>query len=322
MSDVGSQGRVWRLLGLNIQAPFEVGPEAPCGAAPDVVVEQGDGQPPAASDGRGGVVAEMRTPTGTFYSVYRLRPGYLLRVHGEYDFLVDEELHRVRYWASPGLDEGLVPVFLAGTVTSLLLTLRGTPVLHGSAVNWWGRTVAFAGFSGKGKSTVAALCCAAGARLVCDDVVPLARSSREPGGVACSGLGHELRLRPVAKEIADLFPAPGPFRRITADGRLALRPSLAPSEDNPLSAVVLPQPNRDAQAVTLRRLGPTEAVKELLSNSRIPALGSLDLQKPYFEVVTALAASVPVVEAQVPWGPPFRTASAVSLFETLGLTQE
>lgn len=228
----------------------------------------------------------------------------------------------MHYWASPGFDERLVPVFVAGTVTSLLLALRGTPVLHGSAVNWWGRTVAFAGFSGKGKSTVAALCCAAGARLVSDDVVPLAPYRGQAGGVACSGLGHELRLRPVAKAVVDLFPAPGPFRRITADGRLALRPALAPSEDNPLSAVVLPQPNRDAEIVTLRPLGPTEAVKELLSNSRVPRLGALDLQRPYFEVITALAASIPVVEAEIPWGPPFRTASVLGLFDALGLTQK
>ena len=150
-------------------------------------------------------------------------------------------------------------------MASLVLTLRGRAVLQGSTVSWRGLTVAFAGGSGKGKTTLAALCCAAGARLVGDGVVPLVHPT-EGSGAVCSGLGHELRLRPAAREVADLFLAPGPPRRTTADGRLALRPEVAVEEENLLSVLVIPQQSRSSGAVRLRRLGPTEAVAQLLAN--------------------------------------------------------
>lgn len=306
---------IWRVLGLTMQAPFEVGRAVSTPAAPDVVVRCGDHDPPQV-DETCEIVAEMRTPARVFYTVYRSRGGYLQRFHGSCDFFIDNDVSEVLYWTAPGFDEGLLPVLVAGTVTSLLLTLRGRPVLHGSAVNWHGLTVAFAGCSGKGKTTLAALCCAAGAQFVCDDVVPLA-PCRDGDGVMCIGLGHELRLRPAASEIADLFPVPGPSRRTTADGRLAIRPQSATNEENRLSALVVPQPSRSSEAIRLRRLGPSVAVSRLLANSRVPALRPLDLQRPYFDAVTALAASVPVIEAEVPWGPPFTTTSARELLELL-----
>ena len=313
----GARGQrgLWRLLGLNIEAPFEAGPAAPRGAAPDVVVASGGGRRPV-FDETGEVIAEMGAPARPIYTVYRLAEGYLQRFHGRCDFVVDEGLSEVRYWTAPGFDDALVPVFFVGTVASLLLTLRGRAVLHGTTVSWRGRTVAFVGGSGKGKTTLAALCCAAGARLVCDDVVPLVHPT-EGSGAACCGLGHELRLRPTAREVADLFPAPGPPRRTTADGRLVLRPEVASEEENLLSVLVIPRPSRSSGAVRLRRLGPTEAVTQLLSNSRLPALRPLPLQARYFAVATALATDVPVVEAEVPWGPPFSTSSALEVMALL-----
>jgi hypothetical protein len=43
----------------------------------------------------------------------------------------------------------------------------------------------------------------------------------------------------------------------------------------------------------------------LLANARIPGMVPAAMQKDYFETVAALATSVPVLEARVPWGPPF-----------------
>jgi hypothetical protein len=176
--------------------------------------------------------------------------------------------------------------------------------------------VLFAGYSGMGKTTLAALCCAAGAKLVTDDVVPLTRTDT---GFVCVGLSRELRLRDAAREVADLFPAPAPPRRLTADGRLAIRPQAADSESNIVSAVVVPRPSREAQHVSIDALAPPTAVLHLLANSRIPGMVPMSLQKPYFELVTELVGQVPVFVATVPWGPPFTTAFVPVLLSQLAL---
>lgn len=163
------------------------------------------------------------------------------------------------------------------------------------------------GAFGKGKSTVAALCCAAGGELVSDDVVAIGQSG---SAVTCRGIGKELRFRDSAREIAGLFLAPGPARRTTADGRLALKPTAASSDHNTISAVVLPQPGRHAQEVGLQPLGPAEAVVKLLGNARVPAMLPLDWQRRNFEVVSDLAGKTNVVEATMPWGPPFAVSAA------------
>jgi hypothetical protein len=311
---------MWRLLGLNVRSSYQLGPAVPHGSAADVVVARGQGEPPVPG-AQSQLVAGAASQARAAYALYHLKPGYLLRFEGSWDFVLDERAELVQYWASSQAKEGLVPVLLSGTVASVLLTLRGYPVLHGSAVNWRGLTVVFVGSSGRGKSTLAALCCAAGARFVCEDVVPLVEAPPPGGGVASRGLSYELRLRPAATEVLQLFPPPGPARRPTADGRTALRPPLAANEVNVLSAVVVPRPDRSAKAVALRHLGAAAAVKVLLANARVPAMSPLCLQRPYFELASALAAAVPVVEATVPWGPPFKASTALELLGQLGAFQ-
>ncbi|MGH9104680.1 MAG: hypothetical protein ACRDZX_02365 [Acidimicrobiales bacterium] len=290
--------------GLNFLAPFPLGEPCSTGSQADVVVRVGATKPVGTSP-PGPVVADLRVGDRALYTVYRSAEGYLVRAHGTCEFRVDRDATSVVCEPGPGCTEGLVAVLVGGTVASFLLTLRGYAVLHASAVRWRGQTLAFVGRSGKGKTTLAALCCAAGAELVSDDVVTLVHDG---GGISCFGLGRELRLREVASGIADLFPPPGPGRRRTADERLAIAPARAAAELNPIAAVVLPCPVRDRDDVTTEVLAPSAAVAHLLGNSRVPAMVPANMQRSYFEAVADLAAAVPVVQAGVPWGPPWTTA--------------
>lgn len=311
-------GGLWRHQGLNFEAPFALGEPLPGGSPVDVLVQVGEAKP-VGTDVPGPVVAKFGIPAQTFYTVYATDEGYLVRFHRECEFFVNANGRQVVCEPAPECDRGIIGVLMAGTITAFLLSLRGYAVLHGSAVSWAGKTVLFAGYSGMGKTTLAALCCAAGARLVTDDVVPLTRTD---AGFMCVGLSRELRLRDAAREIADLFPLPGPPRRVTADGRLAIRPQAAESESNLVSGVVVPRPSREAQDVSVDAVAPPMAVLHLLANSRIPGMVPLDLQKPYFEVVTELVGRVPVVAATVPWGPPFTTAFVPVLLDQLTLGGE
>ena len=303
-----------RHLGLNFEAPFAIGDPSPDSSHADVTVRVVP-RVPVVQEEPGPVVAQFNLPSSAGYSVYAVRSKYVFRFHGLCEFEVSGDGRRVLCPPGPTCDEGLVQVLMAGTLAAWLLTLRGLAVLHGSAIRFGDTTVVVTGRSGLGKSTVAALCCAAGAKLVADDVVALRNDVR---GVTCTGLGSELRLRPQAREIADLFSPPLGETRLTADGRLAIRPPRAADEHNVVSAVLIPRPVRDNQEVVTRRLEPTRAVMHLLANARIPGMVQPALQKSYFETVSALAASVPVLEARVPWGPPFATEVARALLIQVG----
>lgn len=63
-----------------------------------------------------------------------------------------------------------VSLFMLGSVFGFLCLQRGLLPLHASCVTFGGRTIAFAGPSGVGKSTMAALLLARGAKLLSDDV--------------------------------------------------------------------------------------------------------------------------------------------------------
>ena len=65
---------------------------------------------------------------------------------------------------------GLVRAFLLGLTMSLICHQREFLTLHASAVAFGDRVVAFAGDASAGKSTLAAHCVEAGARLVADDL--------------------------------------------------------------------------------------------------------------------------------------------------------
>ena len=310
----GADG-LWRHLGLTFSSPYPLGRSigADCvDGAIDVVVRPGPARP-VGTKVPGSLVAEL-SGARVLYSIYEDGDGYLARFNGVGEFRVSGNAGEVVCCPSPEDVAGLAPLLLAGTVTALLLALRGLAVLHGSAVRWQDTTVLFAGPSGYGKSTLAALCCAAGAALVTDDVVPLQAGGK---GAVCVGLGDQLRLREAATEIAALGALASSPRRPTVDGRLAVGPPMAAGERNVVSVVVLPRPDRGASEVRLARLAPTDAVTRLLGNTRLPALAPVTLQRGHFELLAGLVAAVPVVEAWVPWGPPFGMDVAAKLMAAL-----
>jgi hypothetical protein len=260
----------------------------------------------------GPIVAQFKQPNVAGYTVYSVLTGYVFRFHGLCAFEVSADGHSVFCVPGPECAAGILQVLMEGALTAFLLTLRGLAVMHASALRWGNETFLVVGPSGMGKSTVAALCCAAGAQLIGDDVVALAE---DRGGVACVGLGHKLRLRPQARQIADLFPPPRPVRMLTADGRLAITPPNAAQERNVVSAVVLPRPSRNSNEVVTRMLEPVDALLELLANARVGGMVPTDMQRTLFQTVSTLATRVPVIEARLPWGPPFATEVAEELLE-------
>lgn len=208
----------------------------------------------------------------------------------------------------PRAAAGVPALLLAGSGMAHALTADGHSPLHASAVESGGRAIAFIGPSGKGKTTLAALLCSDGARSVTDDVL---RCEIEAGGAICFRGGSRLRLRPQAAALAAGLGGSAP----TADGRTSALAEPTALEQMPLAALVVPMPSRDSIELSLRRLRGREAATELLRSPRL--LGWLDpeLRMRHLDLCQGLAELVPVLEATVPWGPPFPAGLPAELIE-------
>lgn len=228
---------------------------------------------------------------------------YRVRVRTVGEFHLSRDLRRVDWLPEPGGRESYAPILFAGTILALLLTLRGHLVLHASAVAVDGRALAFVGQSGRGKSTSAALCLAAGARPVSDDVLVV-----EPhdGLVRCLGSGAELRLREKAADMVALFSPDSTATTRTADNRLSLRAGPPVSDPILLDRIVIPRPMRDQVVLEVEDLPSADALFALLGFPRIEGLTGSDFAVQQFNHHAALVRNVPVSVAAIPWGPPWR----------------
>jgi hypothetical protein len=257
------------------------------------------------------VLAAYQLDDATWYTVTLDGGRYVLRFKDVGEFVVNAELSQVTVHRLAGGRVELLPILLAGTALALLLTLRGATVLHASAVVLDQCAVAFVGQSGRGKSTVAALLCRHGAKLVTDDVL-VVDAGPPP---SCRGDARALRLRAAAFEIAG--DAAHDEARRTSDDRLAFEPDRAGREPLTLGAVVIPSPSRTADEVRLRRLSGSDAFRALLCFPRIHGWRRSEVLQRDFLVLSRLAGAVPVLEAEIPWGPPFADDVSAALSSAL-----
>ena len=154
-------------------------------------------------------------------------------------FMIDRDL--VIYETSD--TTGLTEILCEGWVMAMVLFLRDHIVLHASAVTADIGTYAFVGNSGTGKSTVAALLCRDGARLIADDV---ARIDIDDGTVRIHRGATALRLREAAFGVADVVSGQ---TTPTCDSRLSLAPTGSSEPAHSLDAVLIPRPDRSTDSV-------------------------------------------------------------------------
>lgn len=222
--------------------------------------------------------------------------GWTLWFRGVGQVELDPALRTAVVVRVPGPRGDVVDVLVAGFVLATVLQLRGHLVLHASAVEHEGRALAVVGASGRGKSTLATLLCSDGALLVADDVL---RVDLDDGPAVRLG-ATATRLRPKAASLAAAHGASE-----TADHRLAVE--LAPStlDPCPLAVVLLPRPRRDVHEVLVVRQRGAAALTSLLAAPRILGWRDAGGLATQMRQLSRLVAAVPVLEAHVPWGPPF-----------------
>lgn len=286
---------------------------------PDMTLRRGADRAVPTGNPPGELLAEVRDERNrTFYSIGRDQSRTIMRYPGLCEFVGDRDLRDVVVHAAPGAAERLLSVVAAGALLAMHLILRGELVLHASAVRVVDSAVAFIGASGMGKSTLATLLCADGHLLVADDVVRVCMKRLGARPVVFPG-SIESRLRPGSSALADAAPAGAVHQ--TADGRIGLRLEAHDGPPIPLAACVVPFPNHHIDEIVVSALSKAQGLRRLLQFPRI--LGWVERGWPVrnFEALADLVNLVPVFEAQVPWGPPFRPDVTRKLCTELGLCE-
>lgn len=302
---------IQRVHGLTVSSPLELGPSGSPGPL-DVEIALGAVLPSSPEPPEGEVLLSFAIGDAPIYSASAGPSSFCLRAHSLCDFELDPDLFRATCRPDPGADLAHVALVARGAFLAFWFGLTGDYVLHASAVERGGSAVAFVGGSGMGKSTLAAWACAAGARLITDDLLRLGTE-----GHPC-WIGHspELRLRPGAVELASGHEH-GWEVGSSVDGRVVVRPPAAPGRAGPIGAVVIPSPSRSARRVSVERLDPVMAT---LCLARFPRLEGWRLPRvvaTQLEGSTRVAERVPVYVAQIPWGPPFPSAPIEELLSAV-----
>ena len=303
------------LYGLCIRSELPLtAPPAVETAMADLTVRLGEELPADATPPTGEVWAKADFGNGVGVQLTKTASGWSLFYPQTGEVRFTPDLRTATAHALPGKD-AILPLLLHGSVPSWLLNLRGEPVLHASAVAVGGDALAFIGASGMGKSTLATLLCSSGASLVTDDVLRLKEEGDE---FLCHWGTGELRLRPNAASLADLFPTSNASR--SADGRSTVL--LAASEPTlpRLRAILIPQPSREQRELEVERLSLVQASFHLNSYPRVCGWLVDEPRRRQFLLFARLAESVPVFCIKVPWGPPFGAGLPERLFAAVGMT--
>jgi hypothetical protein len=194
---------------------------------------------------------------------------------------------------TPVADAGWASVLAASSIPASLLVAQGRCPLHASAVVVEGRAFAFMGRTGQGKTTLAALLCAAGATVLTDDL--LIPALMEPVQALAGSISLRLRPGPVDWRSA----LQGDFSD-SVDGRTVFTPLQSPPPAVPLAALVVPVMAPGTPELSGRRLSGAEAFLALAGAPRVVGWVDESLKRAALAELSELARRVPVIEFRMP----------------------
>lgn len=308
--------RVYSLYGLRVYSEIALpAPIAQSDLPPfDIKVHWGESK--AISDGlpAGQILATLTLDNGRGYTLTDTGAGYTLCFHPNGEFWIDHDLRSVRVHLFRDVHPDIAALLLVGNVMAYVLTLAGECVLHASAVEIGDVALAFVGDSGMGKSTLAALLCANGARFITDDLLRLQPDGKD---FRCFPGTGQIRLRKDAAALAENFSTT--VHGTTPDGRIAITIDDDQSMP-PLGAIVIPHPSRRCKVLKLQRLSRSMALLYLMAFPRIQQLQQKKHLQRQIDFFGRIAASTPIFEAEIPWGAVLSPKLVSSLAHGVGVT--
>ncbi len=244
--------------GLGIHSQFPIPEFVPAVAGCDVTIDINDDQ--TISEYIPDAVAQQPLAldlSGEQGIIYIKDAGVFLLERGEKIVVIPSE----------NACEQKIRLALVGTVMAILLHQRGLFILHASAVNIDGETVAFLGDSGEGKSSLAAALNLQGFAMVTDDVTVVANQDQ--------GRAAIVPAYPQFKLAADVAECLG----YEQNQELLLHPKLEkrgyrhlenfPSTPLPIRCIYVLQ---SGSQISITALKPTEAIAQLRHHSQLANL--------------------------------------------------
>jgi hypothetical protein len=291
--------RSYFLYGLRLRSVWPLpAPESPARGCAEVVMAQAPARLFEAAR------REARAlPRGDDWWVHARRADgsdYLLW-DGLFEFLVSPDGRRIVGRPMSRFSPAVFFSYLLGQVLSFSLLKLGLEPMHATVIVIDGRAVSLTGFSGHGKSVLAAAFLKAGHSLLTDDLLTLRPAG--PGFAAYPGLP---RVKLYSRDARRIF-----GRGIKGFRAAALTPKwivrlggdLSSGRTAPLGAFyVLRPPSRSLKKTTIRRLPPRRAFVEILRGTFNKRVTEPERLKRQFETAFRLASSVPVMALSYPQG--------------------
>ena len=227
------------------------------------------------------------SPDSVICDLRHLGSGTFLIEHGN-SILVDP---------LPEAEERVVRLHLLSFALTALLRQRGFLVLHGSALARDGHAVAFLGSSRSGKSTIAGMLLSRGYQLLADDMVAIPCTETTTHELMVVPGFPQVKLWPDSAAVIGQDPALlnrlHPLRE-KRDWRIS---SAFAHEATPLDHIYVLS---NGPAVQVERLGPQEAVRELIRHTARIAFLPLADAATHLRQCAVLVDRVPVSRLTIP----------------------
>ena len=234
-------------------------------------------------------------------SFSRSASGYLLRFHGRADYAIDLARRSIAGWRRRPATLTTLRHLLIDQVMPLILS-RDRLVLHASAVATPSGAAAFVGFTGSGKSTIAASLAACGFPLLTDDCLVIERSRR---GFVARPFYPGVRLcHDSVRAVGASLRASLPVASYTRKRRLDASQLPCEAEVLPLRHIfVLERPaNHDARrTMAIARLRGADALVALLECTFQLDIDDTAAVRRTFDRQSHLVKGVPVHRLTYPW---------------------
>lgn len=218
--------------------------------------------------------------------------GFRIEWQGEPILRIDPHGHTLTYVADPR-QPGPDPALVLKWAVPHVLALQHQPVLHASAVLHDGGILAFSGYSGAGKTTLARLFAANGSQAISEDLLVVSSDRGRPA----VRISAEVALHGWAAANGALLNRPGPIE-IDARGVTQL-------VDGPLlplrEILLIDRERRAGDEIATEPLSPAEALVALIGHG-FAELQQRDIWIELLAAIRAIVSCVPVRRATMPDG--------------------
>jgi hypothetical protein len=231
---------------------------------------------------------EWRLPDGALWaSFHRIGADYLLRFPDLADFTVSVDGQRIVAHPAPGVSSQTVEHLYLNQVLPLALSRQFKLVLHASAVEIEGFSVAFLGVSGRGKSTLAASFSTGGYRFLTDDGLQLEKGE---GGFLIHPSHPSIRLWDDSRQA--LIPenaATSPPVDYTPKSRFLADDEIAYCNEPRLLRAMYFLGEGDTDTVSIEPVSGRDAMIELVRNTFLLDIEEREMLMHHFGQLTDLA---------------------------------